>query len=127
MIVGDSMNKKIIFIIILMFITVNIVFARECTSTFIFEDLEDVSYHAGTTYEMDKGLCRYYDDHPNEMPNELETMLEENQCYVTMYFEEFPKPLTYYNGKMYDFKKFGELDLFYNNIMTELALDNLNG
>ena len=32
-----------------------------------------------------------------------------------------------YNGKMYDFKKFGELDLFYNNIMTELALDNLNG
>ena len=31
-----------------------------------------------------------------------------------------------YNGKMYDFKKFGELDLFYNNIMTELALDNLN-
>lgn len=32
-----------------------------------------------------------------------------------------------YNGKIYDFKKFGELDLFYNNIMTELALDNLNG
>lgn len=32
-----------------------------------------------------------------------------------------------YNGKMYDFKKSGELDLFYNNIMTELALDNLNG
>lgn len=32
-----------------------------------------------------------------------------------------------YNGKMYDFKKFGKVDLFYNNIMTELALDNLNG
>ena len=32
-----------------------------------------------------------------------------------------------YNGKMYDFKKSGELDLFYNNIITELALDNLNG
>lgn len=32
-----------------------------------------------------------------------------------------------YNGKMYDFKKSGELELFYNNIMTELALDNLNG
>lgn len=32
-----------------------------------------------------------------------------------------------YNGKMYDFKKSGELDIFYNSIMTELALDNLNG
>lgn len=32
-----------------------------------------------------------------------------------------------YNGKMYDFEKSSELDLFYNNIMTELALDDLNG
>lgn len=40
-----------------------------------------------------------------------------------------PRTIRYvkYNGKMYDFKKFGELDLFYNSIMTELALDNLNG
>ena len=31
-----------------------------------------------------------------------------------------------YNGKMYDFNKSGELEIFYNNIMTELALDDLN-
>lgn len=30
-----------------------------------------------------------------------------------------------YNGKEYDFKKSGQLDLFYNNIKTELALDDL--
>lgn len=40
-----------------------------------------------------------------------------------------PRAIQYvkYNGKIYDFKKSGKLDLFYNNIMTELALDNLNG
>ena len=94
------MIKKVLFFCISFLIIINIVSAYKCTSTFQFDD--EVSYHAGTTYEVDTGVCEYYNDYPDEVTEDMVIMEEDSKCYVTMYYENYDNPLIYYNGRIAD-------------------------